>query len=1786
MADDDRRSVGVRVRPNSHDFIRQLRQDLASKKYTFKVDVAANTGPATRDVQVWARTQLQKIHAAVPIHANTGPATRDMADWRRRQAGIKTVIKVHADTSAAVREIEMVRAAAKDVTIRVKADTQRASAAAGRAAGGAGRARPSGVDKDFEAGLKRGVEAAHARLGEIRSEAAKGVEVKLEVDERFDYRLQQKLRAIREKVKADPVELPIEADIRNLERQLMASKIVEKSRALNLPVQYDPTDLKQMRLQLTKLRLLEEAKEINLRVKVSRGSLERVKDAMEKAGKQFGSFSLIRSLDVGPFNLGKPTGLVGTVSTLTVLAGLLPAVTSGAVAAADGIERMAAAAALAPGAIGVLAASLATLTVGTKGISDAFSTMFAMWDEGASQQAKSATRSIAAQNNYKDAVVDETRAQERVATARREALGELRNLNNELKGGVLNEAQALLDLQKARDRYAQGDFDNNTDRLQARLDIQKAELNVATTRESNLTLQQKANDAQAKGVEGSDAVRDALDGQRRAAEATTAALEALNAGGAGATTATQKFNDQLEQLSPNARDFVMSVAGMKDEMYAFRNSIQDTIFQGAGPAFADMFNDLLPVIQPGMEKIAQGLNANLLQVFDTLKSPDGQSIIERILGGTAETQQAITGMINPLIKGVGTLVAAGSEHMPQVIELFTRFAERFAIFIDKADKDGTLDKFLDKGVGALGDMVEIGLNMIQIVNDLSNAFGGNILTDIKSITDSWHEFLSSEEGQAKLKTFLQDAKDLWAEWKPVIMELPDAFGAVADAAQRVLGFMLPAVENILGFLNKFPGAIEAIATALLISKLVGSFSTLAKTIGGIVKALTGMPGLIAKIPGVIPAAGPAGFGPAGASTATGSALGVAAAAAPLVAVTGGFLLAGQALYDRASEEDKQVAGTTITTDDLASGRTGGRGTSASDRRGSAQQQDDRQNQKLLTEDGKAPPFGSQGYNFLAKAVEDGKFKEQFPFIGLSPDRHLIDTRSGQVLPGFMTGGYTDWGRSTGKIAELHGGEYVQPADTTSHYGVGAMKAVHDKRAVISFDGGGQMPMAYPGNPQIPWERRGAQVIGGGLGIYIPGLPGPILGAGGDTGMRGSQSPFWGKVPKRNPNTPWVPGWRDKRRGVASFADGGLVWDPNSGAFVQPGAAISHGISPGQGPGILNSVTGDAAQGVKSTGSTFGDAFMSGLGIPGYGGDDKNQNSDTGWGEGGPPIGLGGGEPGPNGEAPFDIRKYGIGPGPMGSGPGDWMKFAGKQLGTFGSSLISTLGSGLLGSLGISGLSANITAASPLLQHFFGENSDSKAQGEGADQTNKDVTNLLDTAANMPGNPDYPGVPGLPSPFDPATGSAVGAGRGLQTNTARGENAIRAAFPWATNIGGVRADKLKWHPSGLALDVMIPGAGGLNDPTPPDALAKGNQLYAWLTANKDALGIDYMLWQEKDHYNHIHVNFAASGYGPGGGPVTGLVPVQAGAPPAGGWGMGSAVSSGADPSKNLVGSGTASMSLPPKGDPKKLFGAGFFGGGLVPSKVMDRGGIIGPGTTMVHNYTGRPELVIPSYAAGGYSTGVMPYKPPPPRPPDAITKRPPPIQAAPKPAVPAITPPAPPIANAPHIGTGAPPGPENPPAPQGPGGGPIDTGPSRPATGVGPDGGTHTHPALATGITSGFAAAGKAASAAASMGLGGMGGGAAGGFIEGLFGQAGKIANNVANVASSFLVGNITGGTTKNPYGVTQRGNVPTGGSKVVDASNNQYGDVYTNNLDEYFKQVDRRNNQQAQADLGRWGTQV
>ncbi len=125
------------------------------------------------------------------------------------------------------------------------------------------------------------------------------------------------------------------------------------------------------------------------------------------------------------------------------------------------------------------------------------------------------------------------------------------------------------------------------------------------------------------------------------------------------------------------------------------------------------------------------------------------------------------------------------------------------------------------------------------------------------------------------------------------------------------------------------------------------------------------------------------------------------------------------------------------------------------------------------------------------------------------------------------------------------------------------------------------------------------------------------------------------------------------------------------------------------------------------------------------------------------------------------------------------------------------------------------------------------------------------------------------------------------------------FPTITSIGGVRGDALPDHPSGRAVDLMIP------DYETAEGRAFGWQVARWMRANRRALGVQYVIFDAKIwniardaegwrpygsvtatmddssmHYNHVHVTvFGTKGTGPaappGSAPDRWTMPLPAG-----------------------------------------------------------------------------------------------------------------------------------------------------------------------------------------------------------------------------------------------------------------------------------------------------------------------
>lgn len=133
-------------------------------------------------------------------------------------------------------------------------------------------------------------------------------------------------------------------------------------------------------------------------------------------------------------------------------------------------------------------------------------------------------------------------------------------------------------------------------------------------------------------------------------------------------------------------------------------------------------------------------------------------------------------------------------------------------------------------------------------------------------------------------------------------------------------------------------------------------------------------------------------------------------------------------------------------------------------------------------------------------------------------------------------------------------------------------------------------------------------------------------------------------------------------------------------------------------------------------------------------------------------------------------------------------------------------------------------------------------------------------------------PPVPPPPPPVLPRGRAPENGLQVDTILAARAVSAEFPEILTIGGVRSDSLKWHPHGLAIDVMIP------DPRSAAGQELGDKVVAYVLANAERFGLEHAIWRQTiyrangskkvmsdrggdtaNHYDHVHIATAGGGF---------------------------------------------------------------------------------------------------------------------------------------------------------------------------------------------------------------------------------------------------------------------------------------------------------------------------------------
>ncbi len=532
-------------------------------------------------------------------------------------------------------------------------------------------------------------------------------------------------------------------------------------------------------------------------------------------------------------SLVKMTGLVAGIAAITpVLLGVAGAAGGAIGALAIGF------AALGPAAL----AAAGTVTVALSGIKDAFSALSAAEDSAASdgeaqakavaaaqEQVKTALEGVAdAQDSLTDAQKDAKDAADDVADAYKDAREQLEDYVFTVKDAALSEAEAKQALIDARTEFAKAPPE---DRAKAFLRLQRADLRYQQAVEKNKDTRQEANEAFAKGVEGSDAVVAAkersaeadkkvveaqaavIKAQENVAKAQKAVTEAMNSG----SSAQDKAARALAELSPNAQAFVLATRDIKsswDELV--KNPAQDALFAGAAEGIKELATAALPTLGAGMTDVAGSLNGLTHQFAEFWKAPENLEGVRSIFAGTADF---IDGLGPGLQQATQGFLSLGQAFEPVANQVGAQFGGMLGQ-IGQAFTDAFQSGALTQLFSTFGNILQGlggGLNsLIDGLITMGNIVGPTLGPLFQSIGDA-------------VKSAAPALGQLGATFATTLTQLMPSLSGFISALATGLGPVLPVIGDLLGSLM---GAL---------TPMIGPLSQMTQVIGNaLVQAITAL----------------------------------------------------------------------------------------------------------------------------------------------------------------------------------------------------------------------------------------------------------------------------------------------------------------------------------------------------------------------------------------------------------------------------------------------------------------------------------------------------------------------------------------------------------------------------------------------------------------------------------------------------------------------------------------------------------------------------------------------------------------------------------------------------------------------------------------------------------------------------------------------------------------------------------------------------------------------------------
>lgn len=304
----------------------------------------------------------------------------------------------------------------------------------------------------------------------------------------------------------------------------------------------------------------------------------------------------------------------------------------------------------------------------------------------------------------------------------------------------------------------------------------------------------------------------------------------------------KKYAKALEQLSPNARDFVEQLHAMQPALKDVQQGVQDRVFAGLSSRLKELSSSALPVLRSSLFQAGDTLNVVAKSVSDTAEAISDSGELGKALSGANAGLSNLADVPGRVVSALGQLASAAAPAFVKLTSAADGAFGKLSGALDSAAQSGALQNAIEMAVSLLGDLASIAVNVFKIVTQIftvSSTNGAGLIQTILALSDALVQAFANPAIQAGLQVLFRTVGMLSSTVMPL---LGTALGVVANA----LVALAPGVQTLIQALGVgLQPIIVALGPVLLaaaqaVSGLLMAISPLFPIIGLLVSQLGGI----------------------------------------------------------------------------------------------------------------------------------------------------------------------------------------------------------------------------------------------------------------------------------------------------------------------------------------------------------------------------------------------------------------------------------------------------------------------------------------------------------------------------------------------------------------------------------------------------------------------------------------------------------------------------------------------------------------------------------------------------------------------------------------------------------------------------------------------------------------------------------------------------------------------------------------------------------------------------------